>query len=172
MSKILFAKQDGVYVLKFVGDIRVALGPTISKFIDKIGKYRHQSSIIIDLTETTNIDSTSLGLLVKMSLRSQEALGVKPTLVSTNEDVNRILSSMGFDKVFVIIDKLATDCSELAELPTRMVSEVDLREQVLSAHKTLMTLNSKNHASFRNLVDALEKEKQSQNITYQNRKAS
>jgi hypothetical protein len=38
MGKILFAEKEGVFVLKFVGDVRVTLGPTISTFLDNIGK--------------------------------------------------------------------------------------------------------------------------------------
>ena len=91
MGKVLFAKQNDVHVLKFVGDVRVTLGPTLSNFLNDIGQQKNQKSIVIDLTDTTNIDSTSLGLLAKISLRCQEALNVKPTMVSTNEDVNRIL---------------------------------------------------------------------------------
>jgi len=158
MGKILFAKQGGVHVLKFVGDVRVTFSPTLSDFLAGIGNSKDQKSIVIDLTETLNIDSTSLGLLVKISLRSQETLGVKPTIVSTNEDINRILHSMGFEKVFVILDRTITKCEDLSALPTQSVSESALREQVLQAHKTLMELNEKNRACFCDLVEALEKE--------------
>lgn len=158
MGKILYAKRNAVHVLKFVGDVRVTLGPTINHFLGKIKASAKLKSIIIDLTETTSIDSTTLGLLAKISLRSQEMLGSKPTLVSTNEDVNRILTSMGFNKVFVLVDKLITDCGELGELPTQMATESALRQQVIEAHKVLMSLNEKNHASFRELVVALERE--------------
>ena len=164
MGKVLFAKQNDVHVLKFVGDVRVTLGPTLSNFLNDIGQQKNQKSIVIDLTDTTNIDSTSLGLLAKISLRCQEALNVKPTMVSTNEDVNRILASMGFEKVFVIIDQEITDGIELGELPTHIVSEVALREQVLEAHKVLMSLNAKNHASFCDLVEALEREQRNEGV--------
>jgi anti-anti-sigma factor len=181
MGKILFAKQDDVRVLKFVGDVRVTLGPTISNFLDKIKTAKQLRSIIIDLTETTGIDSTTLGLLAKISLQSQKVLNAKPTLVSNNEDINRILSSMGFEQVFVIVHDLVTDCEELGELPTQMVSESALRQQVVEAHKVLMQLNTKNHSSFFDLVEALEKEQEREKVLekqhkptskFENRKAS
>jgi hypothetical protein len=40
------------------------------------------------------------------------------------------------------------------------MSEELLREQVLDAHRTLMSLNKQNEESFCDLVDALESEKQ------------
>ena len=49
MSKILFADQDGVQVLNFVGDVRVCLGPTISTYLASIDKRRGVRAIVIDL---------------------------------------------------------------------------------------------------------------------------
>ena len=71
MGTILFAQLDNVQVLKFVGDVRVTLGPTISRYLESIGQDTSLKSIVIDLTEAVGIDSTSLCLLAKISLRSQ-----------------------------------------------------------------------------------------------------
>ena len=158
MGKILFAERDGVHVLKFVGDVRVTLGPTISMFLSRLSQCKTFKSVIIDLTETDGIDSTSLGLLAKISLTTQEAFNTIPTIVSPNEDITRILESMGFDSVFVILKELITECGQLGELPTEIVSETNLRKQVLEAHKVLMSLNERNKGEFRELVHALENE--------------
>ncbi len=159
MGTILFAQVDNVQVLKFVGDVRVTLGPTITKYLDGIGQNANLKSIVIDLTETVCIDSTSLGLLAKISLRSQEFLKVLPTIISTNDDVTRILHSMGFERVFLIVGDAEVCCDQMGELPTSVVSEAELREQVLEAHRILMKLNKSNEMKFKDLVEALEKEK-------------
>ena len=166
MGKILFAKQDNVHVLKLVGDVRVTLGPTISNFLDRI-KHSDQA-IVIDLTETTGIDSTTLGILARVSLQSAQ----KPTLFSTCDDINRIVSSMGFEQIFVIVHEVIDVVAEQHELPTQMVSESTFRQQVLEAHKTLMSLTEQNHNSFCDLVDALENEQAVEEQGFQARKAS
>jgi anti-anti-sigma factor len=158
MGKILLAEREGVKVLKFVGDVRVALSPTLAEFVKGLGKYTDLRSIIIDLTETEGIDSTSLGLLAKISLKSQEMLHSLPTIVSSREDITRILFSMGFDNVFVIVNEANGEVGPLGELPTQFVSEDALREQVLEAHRVLMGLNQQNKDMFRDLVEALESE--------------
>lgn len=160
MGKILLAEQDGVEVLKFVGDVRVSLGPTISGFVNGLGQCEDIHNIIIDLTETEGIDSTSLGLLAKISLKCQESLHRLPTIVSSNEDITRILISMGFDNVFIIVNEAGGEVGPLGELPTQLVSEDALRDQVLEAHRVLMSLNSENREKFRDLVEALENEQQ------------
>ncbi len=68
-GKILFTEQDETYVMKFLGDVRVTLGPAISNFVSHIGTCRNYKSMVVDLTETTAIDSTSLGMLAKISIK-------------------------------------------------------------------------------------------------------
>ncbi len=159
MSKLLFAERDGVQVLKLIGDVRVTLGPTISTFLTRLGESKTFKSIIIDLTETTGIDSTTLGLLAKISLTTQKSFSTIPTIISPNEDMTRILESMGFEKIFVILKELVTECGQLGELHTEIVSESKLRKQVLDAHRVLMSLNERNRGEFRDLVQALEDER-------------
>ena len=171
MSKILYAERDGIHVLKFVGDVRVTLGPTISSFLTRLGQCENFKSIIIDLTETDGIDSTSLGLIAKISLKVQDSFKSVPTIISPNEDITRILISMGFDKVFIILKELITECGQLGELPTEIVSEANLRAQVIEAHKVLMSLNDHNREEFRNLVDALESEGNDDNLLPRDRVA-
>lgn len=159
MGKILLAQQDGVKVLKFVGDVRVTLCPTISAFINEIGKQDGVRSIVLDLTETQGIDSTALGMMAKISLRSQEVLGALPTIVSSNDNITRILMSMGFDNVFVIVSGANNEIGPMGELPTQPQSEEVMRDQVLEAHRVLMSLNQNNQDTFCDLVEALENEK-------------
>ncbi len=158
MGKILYAEKDGINVLKFIGDVRVTLGPTINTFLDRLCENPGFKSVVFDLSETEAIDSTSLGLLAKISLRTQESFDVVPTIVSPREDITRILISMGFDEVFVILKELVNECGQPCELPAEIVSESRLREQVIDAHRVLMSLNQSNQDEFCDLVEALEEE--------------
>jgi len=164
-GRILFAAQDGVHVLKFVGDVRVTLSPAISGFLDRIGNCASFQSIIIDLSETVGIDSTSLGLLARIAIRVDESFGAVPTIISTNEDITRVLLSMGFDQVFFIVGECGegfVSTSSAQELPCRLVSESEIRQQVLDAHRALMAMNDANHETFIDLVNALESEARSE----------
>ena len=57
-------------------------------------------SVVVDLSHTESIDSTSLGLLAKLSIQADRRFGYRPILVSTQADITRILCSMGLDDVF------------------------------------------------------------------------
>jgi len=111
---------------------------------------------VIDLTETEGIDSTSLGLLAKLSILSKQKVGFLPTLVSNHDDMNRLLQSMGFDQVFNIVPETTPTCAELQDLPGQILSEDKVKKKVLEAHHILMQLNENNREAFRDLVSALE----------------
>ncbi len=155
-GKIQFAESEGTFVLKFIGDVRLTLCAALDAYIEKIFSALSFESIIIDLTETEGIDSTSLGLLAKLSILSKQKVGLLPTLVSHNEDMNRLLYSMGFDQVFNIVSHSTPSDAELEDLPGQILSEELVRDKVLEAHRILMNLNDNNREAFRDLVSSLE----------------
>jgi anti-anti-sigma regulatory factor len=161
MGKILFAEQDGVHVLKFIGEVRLTLGPTISTFLEKLESCDHFQSMIIDLSETETIDSTALGLIAKIGICTREYFDSRASIVSPREDITRVLNSMAMEQVCVVTsDGVVSEASGLQELPTEITSEEVLRDQVLDAHKTLMALADQNFDKFQDLVEALENEKE------------
>ena len=156
-GRIQFAEMDGTFVLKFIGEIRLTLCSALDATIEKIFSSLNFSSIVIDLTESRSIDSTTLGLLAKLSILSRQKVGMLPTLVTTHPDITRLLQSMGFDQVFNIVDT-PLPCPEcLADLPSQDQSEDVVKAKVLEAHRILMSLNESNREAFRDLVTALER---------------
>ena len=65
---------------------------------------------------------------------------------------------VGFDEVFVIVTESITTEAALLEMPEECVSEINLRDQVIEAHRVLMSLNEQNRTEFQDLVAALEEE--------------
>ncbi len=156
-GKIQFAEQDGIYVLKFVGEVRLTLCSALDATIEKIFASANFTSIVIDLIETRSIDSTTLGLLAKLSILSRQKVGLLPTLVTDQPDITRLLHSMGFDQVFNIVDQPTVTPSNLSDLPSQDVSESEVKARVLEAHRILMGLNESNREAFHDLVLALER---------------
>lgn len=155
-GRIQFAESDGTFILKFLGDVRLTLCAALDAYIDKVFATPEFRSIAIDLTETDNIDSTSLGLLAKISILSQQKAGLLPTLVSTRQDMLRLLQSMGFEQVFNIVAESTPTAAELRDLPPQLLSEELVKARVLEAHRILMSLNEHNRTAFTDLVCSLE----------------
>lgn len=156
-GKILIAENRGVYVLKFIGDVRLTLCSTIDALLKRIFGGDVVTSVVIDLTETEGIDSTALGLLAKIAVNANAAMARKPTIVSTRDDITRVLDSMGFASYFNLRNQpIALDYS-LEEAPVLDDECADsIRQKVIDAHRTLMGLNPRNKEEFEPVVFALE----------------
>ncbi|WP_111643257.1 STAS domain-containing protein [Marinimicrobium alkaliphilum] len=155
-GKILVADHKGVYVIKMTGDVRLTLCISFDQFIDTMFAEKHFSTVLFDLSEVEAIDSTTLGLMAKISLQGDEEHGIKPLVLSTNPSINRLLRSMGFEEIFTIVDDLDTPVQPLKPLEENTDQENDVRDKVIEAHKVLMSLNDENKKTFRNLVQMLE----------------
>ena len=154
--KILQAECSGVYVLKLVGEVRLNLCSTIDASIEAMTQDPSFATVVVDLSETTMIDSTTLGLLAKLALRAKAKSHFLPSIISTNPDITRIIETMGFESVFLILQEPALTDQTLIELAPKEMSEEVLRRNVLCAHKILMDLNDHNREQFKDLVGALE----------------
>lgn len=163
--KILQAEQQGIYVLKFIGEIRLYLCSTLDMIIDSMSSNPEFKTVVVDLSETTIIDSTTLGLLAKIAVLAKKKSSFLPTIISTNPDVTRIIQTMGFGEIFIIMKEPAANIRELEELPVLRATEQQVREKVLDAHLTLMELNESNREEFKDLVQALECENKVEHVS-------
>jgi anti-anti-sigma factor len=158
-GRILVGDHNGVYVIRFEGDVRVTLCGSFDHYLDVMLNDPGFASVLVDLSDAEAIDSTSLGVLAKLSISVQEKLQRVPTLVCTTPDILRILVNMGFDDVFAIVDENYDPQQHLAELPVATdLSEDEMRTRVIEAHKVLMGMNERNAETFKDLVSALESE--------------
>ena len=155
-GKITSAKIDNRYVIKFSGEIRYTDCPALDAFLKKLFVQEDFDDILIDLTDTASIDSTNLGYLAKITNFMQERFNRKAVIVSTNEDINRTLDSVGFDDVFNIIEQgpesangTLIETSGASELTPAMIQE---------AHQVLSDLNAENRQMFKDVLEQFEKE--------------
>ncbi len=159
-GRVLGASEDGAYVLRLVGDVRLTLCATIDDYIEGMLKDPRFSSVWVDLCDAEGIDSTTLGQLAKLALAVDERFGFKPALFCCDASLNRLLESMGLDRLFEMNAKTccATGCGQfLPMVPTVDGSEDETRERVLEAHRVLMNMSPDNRERFRDLVATLER---------------
>jgi anti-anti-sigma factor len=156
LGRILVAGQGGAFVIKLVGDVRLTLCTTLDEFFDEMLSVENFASVVVDLSDALNVDSTTLGLLAKLAIKAKERFKFVPVILSTNRDITRVLESMGFDRVFSIREEPLLNDEDLGELPVLQCSEDSVKKRVLEAHRILMGLSDSNHAKFRELVSLLE----------------
>ncbi|VUD56818.1 Anti-sigma-F factor antagonist RsfB [Thalassocella blandensis] len=160
---IKIADHDGVYVIKMEGDVRLTLCLSFDEFIEGILTQDNYSSVIFDLTHAQAIDSTTLGLMAKISIKASQHAHDLPLVVTDNPSITRILVSMGFDDIFRLVEKavfvISDDTAETLLICEKNGNETEVQKKVLEAHRLLMGLNEQNKETFKELVETLEAKK-------------
>lgn len=160
-----YAKYEGLVVLKLGGHLRCwastdspSISAGLEAFMAHLFETRDFDNVLIDLTDLAGIDSTNLGLIARITRYTQQSFGRKATIVSTNDDINTILESVGFDQVFIIVRDPQNPEVELKALAGLDGTEKDMAQLILNAHRELLALNERNKAMFSDVVDLLEEE--------------
>ncbi len=156
-GRLLAASEHGAYVLRLVGDVRLTLCASIEDFVEQMLDDPDFSSVWVDLCDATGIDSTTLGQLAKLALAVHDRYGFRPAVYCCDAGINRLLRSMGLDRLFEMHEKTccATGCAQM--VPMVPGSEDEVRERVLEAHRVLMDVSQENRARFADLVSTLER---------------
>jgi len=160
-GNVLHASHDGVHVLRFIGDIRYTLSPSIDRFLEGIFAGPKPAGFVVDLTETDSIDSTNLGLLARIALRMQALHAPRVTVVSNRADINSVLTSMALDEVFDIVEDTGLETGVSKEVPQEHADRETLARTLVNTHRALMDLNEHNREMFQDVVASLEKNRHS-----------
>lgn len=162
-GQVLYARFEGVYVLKFVGSIGFTdqwtfpLSKSLRVFIDRLLGQDDYENIVVDLTECDGMDSTNLGLLAEVGRLSLDRFGRKASiLVPEGGRVMRNLKVTGFDTMFTILDVDTPIRGELEPLREVPDSELNVARMLLEAHQALAGMNESNTIMFKSVVEALE----------------
>lgn len=155
-GRIKAAFDSGVFVLRLCGDVRLTLSATLDSQVERLAGVPGLKAVMIDLRNTTNVDSTALGFLAKVAMAVQGRLEQPPTIVADNPDVQRMLDVMGFSRYFTLVEAPITEPSELSVLDEVPADEDGLRQRILEAHRILMRMSEHNREEFQPLVEMLE----------------
>ena len=156
-GKLLAASHDGAYVLRLEGDVRLTLSTTIDDYIQTMFDAPAFASVWVDLCSAEGLDSTTLGLLAKLALTVKERFGFQPAIYSCDAGINRLITSMGFQRLFELREEVCGNPEEAVAIPVVEGSEAVVKNKVIEAHRVLMNLSPENRARFKDLLTALER---------------
>lgn len=151
------ATQGGAYVLRLTGDVRMTLCTSIDEYIAHMLEDPEFASVWIDLCDVEGLDSTTLGQLARLAQRVRTHHGFRPAIYSCDDGINRLLHSMGFQRLFELHEDSCNDGPFVVEdIPLVPGSEDAVRERVIEAHRALMGVSDENAARFKDLMAVLE----------------
>jgi len=154
---IKVADDNGIFVIKMIGDVRLTLCVRFDEFIDDMLGGEAPRAVVFDLSDAEAIDSTTLGLMAKVSLKGRKMDLADPLVFSPNATIKRLLDTMGFAEILRIVDKPLSSQPRFSELDTNSDEDEGVyRAKVLEAHKILVELNGSNAQRFKDLIQSLE----------------
>ncbi|CAK0776902.1 Anti-sigma factor antagonist [Gammaproteobacteria bacterium] len=160
-GQILHAERNGAHHLRLIGAVRYPLATSLDHFLQNIFAGPVPRAFLVDLSGTDVIDSTNLGLLVKIARLMSEHHAPVVVLFSPREDITEVLISMGFNQFFQLITTDFPEGESAAEctpIPITEVGRTDLARTILEAHRALMAMDARNESVFMDVVRYLEKE--------------
>ena len=155
-GRILAGQQNGAYVIKLIGDVRLTLCAALEDYLQRMFEDNGLQSVTVNLREAEGIDSTTLGILARMALRARRECGFKPIICSCDASINRLLESMAFDQIFEIHKEDASGPEPVSELPAVLKDTAQVKQKVIEAHGALMDLSEQNRVRFQDLVTSLK----------------
>ena len=116
----------------------------VRKFFDRKFK-AGQRSFIVDFTKCTSVDSTFLGILVRLvlNLRNAEESGKLALINLTGRNLETV-KNLGIHRIAEISSHAVESLKDLESLSENGQDDIACSETIYEAHKTLMNLNEKN----------------------------
>ena len=155
-GRYFYAEKDDITYIKMVGNLKYTTSSGFDHFVDGLME-RGFTNVVIDLSEATYIDSTNLGLIAKIAGRARHNPNMHVSIVSPNEDINEILRSVRFDKLFTIVENVE-GIDEFEEIPDEQRGKKEDLQMLLQAHKALIDIDEANRPQFKDVVELLENE--------------
>jgi anti-anti-sigma factor len=155
-GRYFFAEKDGITYVKMTGNLKYTTSSGFDLCVEGLVERGYQN-LVIDLSEALYIDSTNLGMIAKLAAKARESSNVHVSIISPNEDMNEILRSVRFDKLFTIVEEVP-DIVEMEELQEQDRSRAEDLRMLVEAHKALMDAHEENRPQFKDVVELLEKE--------------
>lgn len=150
MDKIEVAKVQDVDILKIYGKATMKNSQAIADLMDKMNK-----TPILDLSETTYVDSTFLGLIAKYTMLFKKKNDEFITILKPTEEVLTCLRRTGILKFLIVVDKTLKISGK--EVNVENIDNKKLAKHILELHEILMNLNEENRKEFSRVVELMRK---------------
>lgn len=159
-GRILSAQHQGVFTLRFEGDVRLSFCTALDEYISSMFAAPDFVSVFIDLSYVEGLDSTTLGMIARIAVEAKRLNLPTPVIFSPQTGITRLLESMAFAEIFDIRQEAfgelgAEQANHMQAMQAEKEDESAVRDKVLDAHRTLAALSADNKLKFKELLMAL-----------------
>lgn len=149
-NNVLIAKKDNISIIKILDKATMKNLAEVEKILDS-----SSGDILIDLSSSSYIDSTFLGLIAKYTMIFKKKNNEYLKLVNPTENILIALKQTGILKfVEIVKDNFELDFVEL--LKEDMKKE-DKATRIIELHEKLIDMNEDNRKVFGAVVEQMKK---------------
>jgi len=151
---IYYHQHDDQLTVKLVGELRFHDGKPLALMVDSLDKESGIGELSVDLQDTEYLDSTMLGVIGKLGFIYLEKGKAKPVIYCQENDVRKMLDTMGLEKIFNIENiKISNENLEILRMTA---DSFNMRNHVIQAHETLSKIQPANREEFEDLLHKLK----------------
>lgn len=154
--QIMTSKINNNLFLKLSGEFRIPSSLCILETLKYIVENEEYCCCFFDLSDTSFMDSTALGLTTKLGLSCHQKINKKPILISNNEELINNFTTMGLiNELFQLIKEKPDNKTSFSEDCLVMPDDSFAQDLILSAHQTLIDVDYKNFDQFKDVINCL-----------------
>ncbi|MBR5901980.1 STAS domain-containing protein [bacterium] len=112
-------------------------------------------AVLIDLSECETLDSSFIGTLVALSMKSKKNGECLIKIFNVSEHVKNILTTLGLMDILDIRDAAPLEDGDFSTLQSTVHDKVEITNLMLDAHLTLSEINERNALEFKDVVEFL-----------------
>ncbi len=150
------AETEHTAYVKIHGKGTFKIAPDFKAFVEQMIK-KNVRGILIDLYFCETLDSTFIGTITSLTLKYRNNNKSRIRLFNVSKHIHSILKNLGLLSVLDIFREENIDTAKFENISATNSSKVEIADLMLDAHETLASLNDKNAAEFKSVVEMLSK---------------
>ena len=115
--------------------------------------------MFIDLSNCETLDSTFIGTLVALCMKSKKEGECMLKLFNVSDHVKNIFNTLGLQTILDIRDAVPGDGGEYSPIESTAHDKVEITDLMLDAHLTLSKINERNAVEFKDVVEFLRQQR-------------
>jgi len=151
------AESEYTAYVKIHGKGTFKLAPDFKNFVEQEIK-KNMRGILVDLYSCETLDSTFIGTITSLTIKYRNENNRRIRLFNVSKHIRSILKNLGLLNVLDIYNDENDGSAKFKNIIKKEHSKVEIADLMLDAHETLASLNEKNAAEFKNVVEMLSKQ--------------
>jgi anti-anti-sigma factor len=160
VSKVLVGSVEAAWVVKVLGRGTMEYCSDLFEFLSsRITPESPVDTVYFELSETTYLDSSFIGVIVSIQKKLQRIKGSDVIILNPSEKVKEILNTMGLFEILPIQENDNYQNLNLnQEIEQKLGKTYHDIQILLESHQNLMEVNTENRKRFSLVEEMLKKE--------------